>query len=144
MSGLFAGAVYDPEEDEERLSGQILRIYDLMIDGHWRTLAEIEEITNDPPASISAQLRHLRKPRFGSYIVEKRPRGLRSNGLYEYRVLPAAPSVLPSRTLAMGKRKRNPFMAGVMYAAKLILEQPDIASAKGALKNELMRLKEKE
>jgi len=27
-----------------------------------------------PPASISAQLRHLRKPEYGGYAVEKRPR----------------------------------------------------------------------
>src|SRR5260370_389679 len=32
--------------------------------------------TPDPPASISAQLRHLRKPEFGGYAVEKRPRAL--------------------------------------------------------------------
>jgi len=41
----------------------------------WLTLAELAKLTQYPPASISAQLRHLRKPEFGGYEVEKRPRG---------------------------------------------------------------------
>jgi len=49
-------------------------------------LSEIAAAAGDPEASVSAQLRHLRKPRFGSYVVEKRPRGDRSAGLFEYRV----------------------------------------------------------
>jgi hypothetical protein len=56
-----------------------------MQDGEWRTLSEISQTTGDPQASISAQLRHLRKPRFGSFRVEREYRG---NGLYVYRVLP--------------------------------------------------------
>lgn len=56
-----------------------------MADGQWRTLAEISAVTGDPPASVSAQLRHLRKPRFGAHLVEKRHLG---QGLYHYRVLP--------------------------------------------------------
>jgi hypothetical protein len=58
-----------------------------MADGRWRTLAEIEAATGDPQASISAQLRHLRKRRFGSSVVERRPRGDRSAGLYEYALI---------------------------------------------------------
>jgi hypothetical protein len=83
----FNGPVYEPKFDQERLTGQILRIFDLMGDGEWRTLGEIEGITSDPPASISAQLRHLRKERFGSHTVNKRPRGDRENGLWEYQLL---------------------------------------------------------
>ena len=82
----FNGDVYDPVYDDERLTKQIGRVWDAMIDGRWRTLAEIEALTRDPQASISAQLRHLRKPRFGAYLVDKRPRGDRSSGLFEYRV----------------------------------------------------------
>src|SRR5258707_12970073 len=40
----------------------------------WLTLDELSKLTHYPPASISAQLRHLRKPEFGGYAVEKRPR----------------------------------------------------------------------
>ena len=80
----FDGSDYDPKYDRERLTGQILRVYDTVKGGDWLTLDDIHEITGDPPASISAQLRHLRKERFGSYIITKRPRGDRRNGLWEY------------------------------------------------------------
>jgi hypothetical protein len=83
----FAGDDYDPKHDDARLTGQIERVFELMKDGRWRTLGEIETATGDPQASISAQLRHLRKARFGGHDVEKRPRGDRDRGLYEYRLL---------------------------------------------------------
>lgn len=83
----FDGTEYQPEFDFVRLTGQLSRIFMLMSDGRWRTLIEIEWETGDPAASISAQLRNLRKPRFGGHIVEKRCRGNRSNGLFEYRVV---------------------------------------------------------
>ena len=40
----------------------------------WLTLEELAKLTHYPPASISAQLRHLRKNEFGGYEVEKRQR----------------------------------------------------------------------
>jgi hypothetical protein len=40
----------------------------------WLTLDELTKLTHYPPASISAQLRHLRKPTNGGFVVEKRPR----------------------------------------------------------------------
>lgn len=83
----FNGAVYEPKHDDVRLTGQLERIFSLMKDGSWRTLYEISEFTGDPEASISAQLRHLRKARFGSHTVEKQPRGERAIGLYEYRLI---------------------------------------------------------
>ena len=83
----FDGPAYQPEHDHARLTGQILRVWDLMRDGYWRTLQEIADRTGDPPASISAQLRHLRKERFGLHTVERRSRGDRASGLWEYRVL---------------------------------------------------------
>jgi hypothetical protein len=42
----------------------------------WLTLDELAKLTHYPPASISAQLRHLRKPENGGYLVEKRPRAV--------------------------------------------------------------------
>lgn len=83
----FDGAVYDPAEDDARLTRQIGRVYACMADGGWRTLREIAEATGDPEASVSAQLRHLRKARFGGHTIEKRPRGARAAGLYEYRLV---------------------------------------------------------
>ncbi len=97
---------YEPEYDDIRLTGQIRRVARAMVgkkidgewidgewsdgewsDGEWRTLDEIAAITGDPQASISAQLRHLRKARFGNHTLEKRPRGDRHQGLWEYRVI---------------------------------------------------------
>jgi hypothetical protein len=81
----FDGADYNPQRDDVRLTGQLLRIWNVVIDSRWHTLKEISEKTGDPEASVSAQLRHLRKPRFGGYTVE---REYINNGLYKYRVLP--------------------------------------------------------
>ena len=83
---IFAGSDYVPALDNARLTGQIQRVFNVMQSGDWRTLAEISEVTGDPPASVSAQLRHLRKPKFGSYTISKRRRGDRSSGLFEYRM----------------------------------------------------------
>jgi hypothetical protein len=82
----FDGAVYQRELDFARLSGQIKRVFNVMQKGRWLTLAEISSVTGDPPASISAQLRNLRKRRFGAYTILRRARGNREHGLFEYRL----------------------------------------------------------
>jgi len=86
LADYFKGSDCSPELDGKRLTGQIRRIHDLMKDGRWRTLAEIEFYTSDPQASISAQLRNLRKKEFGSHIIVKRRRGEPKRGLWEYRM----------------------------------------------------------
>ena len=55
-------------------------------DAGWMTLREISELTNYGEASISAQLRHLRKPHFGGYVIVKRRRRPMMNGAWEYRI----------------------------------------------------------
>ena len=81
----FSGATYSPADDDARLTGQLLRVKGLMGDGRWRSVAEIAAITGDPATSVSAQLRFLRRPRFGGYLVERRKReGTRA--LFEYRL----------------------------------------------------------
>ena|SRR5688572_3179865 len=60
------------------------RIRDCVLDKGFFTLNEIADLTGDPPASISAQLRRLRQPQFGSYAVNKRRIG--STGAWEYEV----------------------------------------------------------
>jgi len=82
----FDGSSYVPAFDQKRLTGQIRKIYNCMKDGKFRTLSQIQEETRAPQASISAQLRHLRKPRFGGHTVEKRRVGDSSNGLFEYQL----------------------------------------------------------
>ena len=60
--------------------------------GSWLTLRELSQLTQYGEASISAQLRHLRKPKYGSYVVEKRVRrGLvlrdaEHGAIWEYRL----------------------------------------------------------
>ena len=83
----FDGSDYNPKHDKKRLTGQILRIFDIVKDGSWNTVKEIEQLTGDPQTSISAQLRNLRKDRFGGHIVETRYRGDRSKGLWEYKLI---------------------------------------------------------
>jgi len=60
--------------------------------GTWLTLRELSLLTRIGEASISAQLRHLRKPKFGAFEVEKRCRnaaeivGRPGGPLWEYRL----------------------------------------------------------
>jgi hypothetical protein len=101
---------------DENQGTQLHAIRDLMIAagrrGAWLTLGEIAGLTEIGEASISAQLRHLRKRRYGSHLVEKRRRrahavaagsplaaGERQFGrkrivaesaMWEYRVLPSS------------------------------------------------------
>ena len=79
----FDGATYERSRDHARLKGQISRIFNVMRDGEWRTVSEIHDITGDPENSIQAQLRNLRKEKFGGYTVEKR-RSDSSDALWEY------------------------------------------------------------
>lgn len=82
----FDGETYERELDHERLGAQALRVWTVVSDGVWRTLAEIEELTGDPQASISARLRDFRKRKFGEHDVERRRRDT-GRGLWEYRVI---------------------------------------------------------
>ncbi len=90
------GPAYEGEYDAARLRTQTQVIRDVMLSasecGAWLTLREIAAMTGYGEASISAQLRHLRKPQFGRYRVEKRRRGRPSRGIWEYRLLPPLPS----------------------------------------------------
>lgn len=81
----FDGSDYIRARDDIRLKGQLLRVWECMCDSQWRTLAQIANLTGDPESSVSAQLRHLRKERFGSHTIEKQ---YRENGLYVYRLIP--------------------------------------------------------
>jgi len=78
------GATYDPVQDRRRLAGQCLKVWAVMRDQDWRTLAELATATGSPEASVSARLRDLRKPRFGGHVVERRRRTV---GQWEYRLL---------------------------------------------------------
>lgn len=80
----FLGSTYSEPHDKKRLSGQKERVLMLVVDGFWRTLHEISEITGDPEASVSARLRDFRRE---GYTVNRRRRGDPSLGHHEYQVL---------------------------------------------------------
>jgi hypothetical protein len=83
------GPAYDAKKDEPAITDQRNLIKALMVDGKWRTLFEIHAALNYPEASVSAQLRHLRKPQFGGWLVcKKRRLGQR---VWEYRLTPSTP-----------------------------------------------------
>lgn len=75
----------------------------------WLTLDELAKLTLYPPASISAQLRHLRKPKFGAFKVVKRcrvvNRAMRAEGfgpVWEYSITQETPVFTRK-----GKRRRR-------------------------------------
>jgi len=92
------------EEDETQLAAIRELMTRARARGSWLTLAEIAEATEFAEASISAQLRHLRKAHHGGFHVEKRRRqavrgaatmrkirdARRGPMIWEYRVLPPA------------------------------------------------------
>lgn len=82
----FDGETFEPKLDQVRLNGQLLRVYECMKDGQWRTLGHIVEACGhrDSEAAVSARLRDLRKPKFGSHTVERRRI---TAGLFDYRLI---------------------------------------------------------
>ncbi len=81
----FDGDHYDPEIDRERLTGQLKGVYDCIKNGKWWTVDELHSSTGYPHASISAQLRNLRKERFGGLEVIGRYR-VNTDRIFEYKL----------------------------------------------------------
>ena len=81
----FGGITYVAERDADRLTAQLYRVWALMRDSQWRTLAQIAEEVDYPEASVSARLRDFRKRKFGAHTVE---REYVRKGLFKYRVVP--------------------------------------------------------
>lgn len=80
----FDGETYEPARDGERLEGQLQRVFALMADARWRTLAEIATAVDGSEAAVSARLRDLRKARFGGHTVNRR---YLHDGIWQYQVL---------------------------------------------------------
>jgi hypothetical protein len=79
------GDTFDPDQDTSRLNRQARDVWLVMADQQWHTLHELAIRTGHPEASISARLRDLRKPRFGSRQIEREHWG---HGLHAYRYVP--------------------------------------------------------
>ena len=93
MKNQYLGSNVEEEIDDDRILGQMEAIRDFMVSSPpvWHTLKGIEEYLGYPQASISANLRHLRKEQHGSYTVEKQR--CDGAGTWEYRVI--APVLTP-------------------------------------------------
>jgi hypothetical protein len=90
------GDTYDPALDKDRLNKQLGRVYVVLAEGGWFTLAQVALYSNhlrsdggrDSEASVSARIRDLRKDKFGGYRVDNRRV---AGGLWEYRLRPRSP-----------------------------------------------------
>ena len=83
----FDGQTFVSSLDGDRLTTQFERVRALMLDGRWRTLAEIADKTGGSEAAVSARLRDFRKDKFGGHAVDRRRRGQAARGLHEYRLI---------------------------------------------------------
>ena len=83
---MFDGKTYQAEKDQPRLSTHLSKVRDLMSDGEWRTLSQIQAIVGGSEAGISARLRDLRKHRFGSFMVKRRRLGDPTKGVWQYKI----------------------------------------------------------
>jgi len=86
---MFGGATAQ-SEDVVRLQTQLYCVYAIMHDGGWRTIWQIVWILKQKfgldvmQTSVSARLRDLRKPKFGSHDVQRDNVGA---GEWRYRLL---------------------------------------------------------
>lgn len=103
----FSGPTVETMDDHLRLNNQQARIWQLMIDGRWRTVEEIAKATRDPQASVSAQLRNLRKLGHGNHQTPRQRR--EGSNLWEYRLIPNPEGLRPvpvdPRAFEKGLRK---------------------------------------
>lgn len=83
----FDGSTYDEKRDGARLSTQLERVRGMFTrwEGRWFSLEEIAAYANGTEAAVSARLRDLRKPKFGSLNIERKNLG---GGLWVYRLAP--------------------------------------------------------
>ncbi len=81
----FEGKV-ESKEDDIRLGKQMMVIKNVLLKNmnSWLTVDEVHAMTFYPHASISAQLRNLRKEKHGGYDVEGRYR--EGTKIFEYRM----------------------------------------------------------
>lgn len=85
----FDGTHFDWKLDHARLTTQMALIFLVIKDGKFRTVQEIQGriwkvfFRQCSQTSISAVLRHFRKPKYGSHIVHTRR--VAESGLFEYR-----------------------------------------------------------
>ena len=79
------------------------RVLDLMRDGQWRTLREIEAVTGGSATGISAKMRDLRKQEFGAHYLCAENQG---DGVWLYRLTVNRATVEPVQLDLFEHKKR--------------------------------------
>lgn len=84
---MLHGETFDPKLDMKRLTKQRNKVFSVMHDGAWRSLAEIAHATGAPEASVSARLRDFRKGPYGGHLVERCRSENPERGVFLYRLV---------------------------------------------------------
>lgn len=92
------GFAYEPDLDEERLRTQMRQVFSILKSTYdWLTVEQISNIMGErfdvqaPEASVSAQIRNLRKRANGGYLIRGRYR--KGARIYEYKLIGQADSL---------------------------------------------------
>jgi len=86
FDGTRGGETFEYYLDGFRLNAQHKRVFEVVRDSQWYTLAEIASKTGDPEASVSARLRDFRKMKYGGFDLLRERRGPPKRGHWEYRL----------------------------------------------------------
>lgn len=95
MENPLSGTAYEPKLDRARLSLQIERVRLYLLPGQWKSLSEMKAAleaiyapAHFPEASLSAQLRNLRKEPYRLKVERRRRDGVHGPGagIWEYRL----------------------------------------------------------
>ncbi len=83
------GPTYNQQLDQKRIMSQMNRVRRELekaaARGEWLTVQQLSARTAAPECSVSAQIRHLRKPQYGNYtITYRRRKGEEHLGTSEY------------------------------------------------------------
>lgn len=89
--------------DAPRIATLLSVVRDVMGDGEWFTLAQLQTAcdrrgVHGSEAGLSARIRDLRKPQHGSRVVERKR--LTDTGLHSYRLVPVVPAGQQGRLFA--------------------------------------------
>lgn len=72
-------------QEAKRMTGQRAKVFNIMLDGEWRTLQNIIDLgVESPPQSVAIYLRSFRELRYGGYKVEKKK--MNGTRLFAYRL----------------------------------------------------------
>lgn len=76
------------EKEQKKMSKARLEVFEIMKDGKWRTIDQIQAAgVNAPPQSITIYLRSFREKQYGGYFVNRRK--LAGTRVFQYQVEPA-------------------------------------------------------